>query len=250
SATRSSSCPFLLLSPEALINVGQLCRQTSIYPRQDLLQVCKELLPPVLGALVGLLLIRPEARLLHAQVGPRARRGESPSSDSLETIGRPRVRQRFVRLDCQDLTVDRPPGRAKIERVGHDRLEIVFHQPLLDQVWLGESAPDLFRRISYLTFDNDGARFGRCFVHWSILLSRSSRLSNRLCQNPVSQAGTWIFVDVSDSAEASESFPLDRAGRLARHVVDDAVDALDLVDDAGGHVPDELHVEGVKGRGQ
>jgi hypothetical protein len=35
----------------------------SIYPRQDLLQLCKELLPPVLGALIGLLLIRPEARL-------------------------------------------------------------------------------------------------------------------------------------------------------------------------------------------
>jgi hypothetical protein len=30
------------------------------------------------------------------------------------------------------------------------------------------------------------------------------------------------------------SLPLDRAGRLARDVVDDAVDALDLVDDAGG----------------
>jgi hypothetical protein len=44
----------------------ELCRQTSIYPRQDLPQVCKELLPPTLGALVGLLLIRPEARLLHA----------------------------------------------------------------------------------------------------------------------------------------------------------------------------------------
>src|SRR5260370_34076568 len=51
--------------------------RASIYPRQDLLQVCKELLPPVLGALVGLLLIGPEARLLHAQVGPRARWGES-----------------------------------------------------------------------------------------------------------------------------------------------------------------------------
>src|SRR5262249_10551222 len=51
----------------------ELCRQTSIYPRQELLYLCKELLPPVFGALVGLLLIRPEARLLHAQVGPRAR---------------------------------------------------------------------------------------------------------------------------------------------------------------------------------
>ena len=75
----------------------------SIYPRQDLLQVCKELVPPALGALVVLLLILPEARLLHAQMGPRARRGESPSDDTLETIGRPRVRERFVRLRCRDL---------------------------------------------------------------------------------------------------------------------------------------------------
>src|SRR6266404_9860080 len=104
----------------------ELCRQTSVYPHQDLLQVCKELLPPVLGALVGLMLIRTEARLLHAQVGPRARRGESPSDDTLETIGRPRVRQRFVRLDCQDLTVDSAPVCAKIETVVHDRLESFF----------------------------------------------------------------------------------------------------------------------------
>src|ERR1700730_5267575 len=151
-------------------------RQTavSVYPRQDLLQVCKELLPPALGALVGLFLIRPEARLLHAQVGPRARRGESPSDDTLETIGRPRVRQRFARLDCQDLTVDSAPVCAKIETVVHDRLEVVLHEPLLDQVWLRERAPDLFRRIRYLPFDNDGERFGRSIAHWSILLRRSS----------------------------------------------------------------------------
>src|SRR6476660_1554350 len=124
-----------------------LFRRASIHPRQDLLQVCKELLPPALGALVGLLLIRPEARLLHAQVGPRARRSESPGDDTLETIGRPRVRQRFVRLDGHDLTVDSAPVRAKIEPVVHHGLEIVLNQPLLDQVWLGERAPDLFRRI-------------------------------------------------------------------------------------------------------
>src|SRR4030088_1205409 len=147
-------------------------RQTSICSRQGLLQVCKELLPPELGALVGLLLIRPEARLLHAQVGPRARRGESPSDDTLETIGRPRVRQRFVRLDCQDLTVNNAPVCAKIETVVHDRLECVLHEPLLDQVWLRERAPDLFRRKSYLPFDDDGARFGRSIGHWSILFSR------------------------------------------------------------------------------
>src|SRR6266571_3541502 len=177
----------------------ELCRQTSIYPRQDLLQGRKEPLPPGLGALVGLLLIRPEARLLHAQVGPRRRRGESPSDDTLETIGRPRVRQRFVRLDCQDLTVDSAPVCAKIETVVHDRLEVVFHEPLLDQVWSRERAPDLFRRIRYLTFDNHGERFGRRFVHWSILFSRSSRWSNRLCQNPA----IWLVQSISGAKAPS-----------------------------------------------
>src|SRR5258708_23056824 len=105
--------------------------RASLYPRQDLLQVCKELLPPVLGALVGLLLIRPEARLLHAQAGPHARRGESPSDHTLETLSPPRVRQRFVQPDCQDLSVDSAPVCAKIETVVHDRLEVVLHQPLL-----------------------------------------------------------------------------------------------------------------------
>src|ERR1700688_145727 len=124
-----------------------LAQQSSIYPRQYPLQGRKELLPPALGALVLLLLIRPEARLLHAHVGPRARRGESPSDDTLETKGRPRVRQRSVRLDCQDLTVDNAPVCAKTETVVHDRLEVVLHQPLLDQVWLSESAPDFFRRM-------------------------------------------------------------------------------------------------------
>src|ERR1700693_2975280 len=107
----------------------------SIHPRQYLLQVSTELPPSALGALVGLLLIRPEARLLHAQVGPRARRGESPRDDTLETIGAPRVRQRFVRLDCQNLTVNRTPVCAKIETVAEDRLEVVLHEPFLDQVW-------------------------------------------------------------------------------------------------------------------
>src|SRR5580700_5292116 len=158
--------------------------RASLRPRQDLLQGRKELRPSALGALVGLPLIRPEARLLHAQVGPLARSGESPSDDALETIGTPRVRHRFVRLDRQDLTVNNAPVCTKIETVAHDRLEVVLHEPLLDQVWLRERAPDLFRRKRYLTFDNDAERFGRSIGHWSILFSKSSRWSNRFCQNP------------------------------------------------------------------
>src|SRR6266508_409835 len=45
---------------------------------------------------------------------------------------------------------------------------------------------------------------------------------------------------------AAISLPLDRARRLARHVIDHAVDAFDLVDDAGRDVADELRVEGIE----
>src|SRR5208337_2148831 len=107
--------------------------------------------------------------------------------------------QRFVRLDRQDLTVNSSPVCAKIETVTHDRLEVVFHQPLLDQVWLGESGPDLFRRKGYLPFDNDGKRFGRGFAHWSILLRRSSSWSNRLCQKPA----IWLVQSISGAKAPS-----------------------------------------------
>src|SRR5581483_10744469 len=45
-----------------------------------------------------------------------------------------------------------------------------------------------------------------------------------------------------------ESFPLDRPRRLARYVVHHAVDALHLVDDAGGDRADKPHVEGIEVR--
>src|SRR5579859_3288187 len=171
----------------------------SIHPRQHLLKVGKELLPSVLGALVGLLLIGPEPDLLHAQAGPGARWRESPGHHTLETIGRPRVGQRLVRLDRHDLTLDSAPVGAKIETVVHGWLEVVLHQPLLDQVRLRERAPDLFRRMSDLTFDDDGARFGRGLAHWSILLSKSSRWSNRLCQRPA----IWLVQSISGAKAPS-----------------------------------------------
>src|SRR3712207_4106236 len=101
---------------------------------------------------------------------PRARRRERPKHHAVETHRRPRVRQLFVRLDLEDLAIDSTPVTAKVEAMVNDRLEVVLHEPLLDQVWLGERAPDLLRRERKLTFDDDGARFGRGIGHWSILL--------------------------------------------------------------------------------
>src|SRR6185312_4654377 len=112
----------------------------------------------------------------------------------------PSVGQRFVRLDGEDLAVQHAaPVSAKIEPVAHDRLEVVLHEPLLDQVRLRERAPDPFRRIRQLTFDDDGAGFGHGFAHWSILLSRSSRWSNRLCQKPA----IWLVQSISGAKAPS-----------------------------------------------
>jgi hypothetical protein len=131
-------------------------------------------------------------------MGPRARRGESPSDDTLETIGRPRVRQRFVRLDHQDLTVDndvqvRLRIPSKIEAVTHDWRKVVLHEPVLDQVWLRERTPDLFRRMRYLAFDDDRARFGRGFAHWPILLTAVGSVQRRAAR-PYQRASWTIWM--------------------------------------------------------
>src|SRR5262249_31782147 len=114
----------------------------SVCPRQDLLQLREELLPPRFGAPEGLLLIRPETHLLHAQVGPRGRRRERKGHHTLQIVGRivvrksPCVRQRSVRLDGEDLAVKHAaPVAAKIEAMAHDWLEVALHEPLLDEVW-------------------------------------------------------------------------------------------------------------------
>src|SRR5690349_6584241 len=100
-----------MMTPCSVVGDSAVCiaRRISICPRQDLFQVREELLPPELGALVGLLLIRPEARLFHAQMCPRARGSEGPGDDTFETHRFPCVGQRLVRLDRQNLAVDSAP---------------------------------------------------------------------------------------------------------------------------------------------
>src|SRR3954470_4055801 len=166
-------------------------RRISVRPRQNLLQLPEELLPSDLGAAKSLLLIRPEARLLHAQQRSRARWRERKRHHALQIEGRirvleiPSVGQLLVRLDGEYLAVQHAtPVSAKIEMVTHDWLEVVLHQPFLHQMRLRERAPELFRRMRHLAFDDDGACFSRCIGHWSIRLSRSSRSSNFLCQKP------------------------------------------------------------------
>src|SRR5262252_4731280 len=122
-------------------------RRTSLRLRQKLFQLCKELLPSGVGAAIGLPLIRPEARLLHVQMRPRTRWRERKGHHASQIVGRivvrkvPGVGQRLVRLDGKDLAVQRAaPVSAKIEGMADDGLEIVLHEPLLDQVRLRERA--------------------------------------------------------------------------------------------------------------
>ena len=132
----------------------------------------EELLPPLPGAPGSLLLFRPKACSMRRS--SRARWGERKGHHTRQIVGRivvrkiPRVGQRFVRLDGEYFAAQHAAlFAAKIETVTHDRLEIVLHEPLCDQVRLREGTPEFFRWMGDFTFDNDGARFGQCFVHWS-----------------------------------------------------------------------------------
>ena len=87
----------------------------------------------------------------------------------------------------------------QIEVVTDDWPEVVLHEPFLDQMWLRQRAPDPFRRKRHLALDNDGKRFGGGPAHWSILFNRSSRSSNRLCQNLV----IWLVQSISGASAPS-----------------------------------------------
>src|SRR5688572_24556253 len=60
---------------------------SSIDPRQYLVELRQELLPSDLRAAEGLRLVRPEARLLHAQARPLVRRGEREGHHALQIEG-------------------------------------------------------------------------------------------------------------------------------------------------------------------
>src|SRR3954470_2085557 len=126
-------------------------RQISVRPGQNLLQLPEELLPSDLGAAKSLLLIRPEARLLHAQQRSVTRWRERKGHHALQIEGRirvleiPGVGQLLVRLDGEHFAIQHAaPVAAKIETVAHGWLEVVLHQPFLHQMWLRERAPEFF----------------------------------------------------------------------------------------------------------
>src|SRR5690606_26033223 len=121
---------------------------------------------------------------------PRPGRGKGEGDDAAQVEGGivmcevPAVGERRMRLDGENLAVEHAaPVAVEVEAVARGGAEIVRHQPFRDQMRLGEGAPDLFRRMGEFAFDDDGTGFG-CAIHWSILASRSSSLSNRFSQKP------------------------------------------------------------------
>ena len=142
-----------------------------------------------LRAAKSLLLVRPEAGLLHAQVRAVGGRRQREGDDALQIEGGvvvleiPGVGQRLVRLDREHLAIQHAaPFAAQVEAVADARGKIVLHQPFLDQMRLRQRAPEFFRRMGDVALDDDGACFGCSVGHWSILFSRSSRSSNFFSQ--------------------------------------------------------------------
>src|SRR6478735_10783172 len=171
-----------------------------VCPCQQLVQLGEKLLPAGMRAAKGLLLRRAEARLLDTQMSACARRRQREGHDALEIERRvvmreiPGVGERLLRLDGEDLAVQHAaPLAAKVEAVAHGRLEVVLHQPFLDQMRLRQRAPDPLCRKGIFALDDNRSGFGCGLIHWSILFRRSSSASSRFCQNPA----IWLVQSTS-----------------------------------------------------
>src|SRR5580692_11406843 len=171
---------------------------------QKLIEVAEEFLPAGTGAAESLSLLRSEAGLLDAQMRAGAGRCQRERHHASEIVGRivvgkvPGVGQRLVGLDGEHLAIEHAaPFAAELETVTDLGLEIVLHQPLLDQMRLGQRAPEFFQRKRELAFDDHGACFGSGL--WSILFSKSSSLSNRFCQEPA----IWLVQSINGASAPS-----------------------------------------------
>src|SRR4051794_34422979 len=165
---------------------GRTHASPSRQPRRYPLEAGEVPLPAVGRALVVPLILGPEAGLLHADVDATLRRRQRPGDDGPQPVGRllargvPAVGEPLAGFDDQHLAVDHAvPVRqwrgAEAELVADDGLEVIPHQPLLEQRALREGAPDLLRRLRHLPLDDEGTRGGGWGGHWAILLRRGAR---------------------------------------------------------------------------
>ena len=110
--------------------------------------------------LTGLAFELPKGQVVTV-IGPNGA-GKSTTLNAL--MGLLPARGRIL-FDGEDLAIDDAVPiaiglRAQIEAVPHGGLEIVLHQPFREQMRLGERAPDLFRRMGEIAFDDHGFCFG------------------------------------------------------------------------------------------
>src|SRR5579871_2619751 len=108
------------------------------------------------------------------RAGARGRQGEGYNALEIEfgvLMGEvPAIGKRLVGLNRQHFTIQNAaPFAPQFKAMTDGELEIVLHQPFLDQMRLSERAPKLLWRMRNVAFNNDGAQFGRMAGHWSIL---------------------------------------------------------------------------------
>src|SRR5689334_5798160 len=118
-----------------------------------------------MSALERGLLIGREAGLFDAQMRAGRGRRQGEGHDGIGAESLPRVGQRSIGVDFEDFAVDDDLHvwlrlALELEAVADLWSEIVLHEPLLEQMRLGERAPELFRRRLDFALDNGGTGFG------------------------------------------------------------------------------------------
>src|SRR3954467_12038964 len=113
-------------------------------------------LPALLRSLEGELVLRHEAGVLQCEPSALASRGQGPGDHSIQRrrLGSapPRVAPPVFPLQLQHLAVHDPVPplagfHSESEAVAHRRLHIGAHEPLAQQLRIGEGTPDFRRRI-------------------------------------------------------------------------------------------------------
>src|SRR5215217_1892358 len=132
-------------------------------------ELAQKLPPAEPGAMEGLVLVGPEARLLHAQLRAGMGRRQRPGDDAFEPMCFPRIGKPPVGFDLAHGAIDAHPGGSEAEGVAEGGREIALHQPFGEEVRLRQGPPQLFRRMGKIALDDNGAYLGLGVGHGYLL---------------------------------------------------------------------------------